>query len=379
MPETRPLGLGLIGCGAFGLFCMETFAKLDSVRPAGMADIRKDLADAAAAKFGVPSFGDPGELIASEQVDLVHVATPPSSHCELVLAAANAGKHVLCEKPLAMTTAQADEMLAAAGRGGVICPVNFVLRYNAVTEGVKAIIDSGALGGVLSARLTNCASDTPLGPGHWFWNKGVSGGIFIEHGVHFFDMYSHWLGPGEVISAHTETREGTGQEDRVTCTVLHEASDGRPAAVASHCHGFDQVLMMDRTDHRLVCELGDIRVAGWIPLSLEVDAGVDDESAEALAACCTGADIEVVEQFPAEHHRVTGRGRPHSLTRRIRLRWRPNADKQAVYADSVRELLADQVAFIRDPAHQRRITEANGRDAVALAEAAVKLAQTQRA
>ena len=381
MQDEKPLGLGLVGCGAFGLFCLEAFAEMDSVRPAGVADVRKDAAAAAAATFGVPACGDPGELIARGDVDLVHVATPPSSHHELVLAAAKAGKHVLCEKPLATTVADADEMLAAARQAGVVCPVNFVLRYNAVTEGVKAVIDSGVLGGVLSARLTNCASDTPLAPEHWFWDKAVSGGIFIEHGGHFFDLYGYWLGPGEVISAHAETREGTGQEDRVTCTVRHagDAEAGRTAAVASHCHEFDQVLMMDRTDHRLVCELGDIRVEGWIPLALTIDAAVDDRGAERLAACCPGAEVEVIEQFGPERRSVTSRGRPRSLTRRVRLRWRPDTDKQAVYVGSVRALLADQIAFIRDPAHQRRITEANGREAVALAEAAARLARTQQA
>ncbi len=376
MSQDKPLGFGLIGCGAFGQFCLETFSKMDSVRLAGVADVRKDVADEFGATFGVPAYGDPAELIARDEIDFVHIATPPSSHYELVLAAAKAGKHALCEKPLAMNVAQADEMLAAVTAAGAVCPVNFVLRYNAVVDAVKAVIDSGVLGGVLNARLTNCASDTPLGPKHWFWDPALSGGIFIEHGVHFFDLYSHWLGPGEVIASHTETRAGTSQEDRVMCTVLHEAADSRPAAVTSHSHEFDQVLMMDRTDHRLVCELGDIRVEGWIPLTMSIDAAVSEEGLEKLLACCPGATVEVVEQFRPEHHTVPSRGVMRSLTKRLRLEHCPNPDKQSIYAASVGALLADQIAYIRDPAHPRRITEANGRTAVALAEAAVQLAQS---
>ena len=301
MPDEKPLGLGLIGCGGFGEFCLDAFRTMEQVRIAAVADVYKQAAERLGAKFGVPAHGDPAGLIRQEGVEIVHVATPPGSHHELVMAAIAAGKHVLCEKPLATRLADADEMLAAAEAAGVIVPVNFVLRYNAVTEAVKAVIDSGALGAVLAARLTNCAGDSKLAADHWFWDKSVSGGIFIEHGVHFFDLYAHWLGAGEILDAHVETRRDaagasqlgcgqgmslgagqasslrSGQEDRVMCTIGFDSG-----AVASHYHGFDQVHLMDRTDHRLVCELGDMRVAGWIPLSIDIDALVNDRTQEQL-------------------------------------------------------------------------------------------------
>jgi len=367
MGNPSPLGYGLIGCGGFGEFCLQAVGDVAGLRAVAVADVVRAAADRLASPFGLAAHYDPADLSARDDVQLVHVATPPSSHHELVLAAVRAGKHVLCEKPLAMNISQADEMLRAAAKAGRIVPVNFVLRYNEVTEAVRRIIDSGALGKVLSARLTNCAGDTKLGPDHWFWDKSISGGIFIEHGVHFFDLYSYWLGSAEMLAAHTERREGTGQEDRVMCLMRHDSG-----AVTSHYHGFDQIAPLDRTDHRLVCELGDIRVEGWIPLTVEVNAAVDDERQEKLAACCDGAEIETLADYGDEQ--VMGRGKEHHVTRRVRMRWTPNADMQAVYADSFRALLADQIAYIRDRSHRRRITEANGRDAVALAEAAVKLA-----
>ena len=367
MTTNEPLGLGLVGCGAFGRFCLDAFSQMDEIRIAAVSDVRQEAADAFARAFGVPACNDPGELIARDDVAIVHVATPPSTHHELVLAAARAGKHVLCEKPLACSVADAEEMLAAADRAGTIAPVNFVLRYNPTVDCVKAIIDSQVLGKVLSGRLTNCAGDTPLGPDHWFWNKALSGGIFIEHGVHFFDLYSHWLGDGRILSAHAELREGTAQEDRVMCTLGYDRG-----AVASHYHGFDQMAMMDRTDHRLVCERGDIRVDGWIPLSLSVDAAVDDEGAEILRNLCPGSEVEVLQTYAGTP--TTGRGKQRLVTQRMRLSHTPQPDKQTLYAQSVHALLADQVAFIRDGSHERRITEANGLAAVALAERAAALA-----
>jgi len=369
MDANKPVGLGLIGCGAFGLFCLEVFRKLDGVRIAAVAAVRRDAADELANRFGVPAFYTYQELIACEEVECVHIATPPSTHYELLLAAVRAGKHALVEKPLAMTAAQADEMFAAVSRAGTIAAVNFVLRYNAVTDAVKAVLDSGALGRALSARLTNCAADSNLPPEHWFWNKKISGGIFIEHGVHFFDFYRHLLGDGEVLSAHAETREGTGQEDRVTCLVRHETG-----TLVSHYHAFDQVGPMDRTSHLIVCELGDIRVEGWIPMTLTVDAAVDERAEAALTECCPGCEVEVVETYDPECGTLFGRGKPRRVDRRIRLTYRPNEDKQAVYAESVRALLADQIAFLHDRSHKRRVDESNGVEAVRLAETAVNLA-----
>jgi len=228
------------------------------------------------------------------------------------------------------------------------------------------VIDSGVLGRPLAARLTNCAFDTLMPPEHWFWNKAVSGGIFIEHGVHFFDLYAYWLGPGRVIDAHAERREGSGIEDRVTCTVRHDSG-----AIVSHYHGFDQIQPMDRADHRLVCELGDLRVAGWIPLTLTVDAAVDEQGADKLLAACPGCAAETVATWQTGP--ILGRGVPRAVTKRLRLTCSPNNDKQAVYAGSIRALLADQIAFIRDRRHRRRVTEADGLTALATAEEAAGL------
>ena len=214
-----------------------------------------------------------------------------------------------------------------------------------------------------------CASASRLDPGHWFWDKRTSGGIFIEHGVHFFDLYKYWLGDGRVISAHAEIRAGTRQEDRVTCEVRHENG-----AIASHYHGFDQVAPMDRTDHRLVCELGDIRVDGWIPLRVVVAAALDAAGLERLLDCLPGASVRVVEEFGPDAGLTRGRGKDRKLEKRVRLEFAPHPDKQAVYAQSVRALLADQIAFLRDRSHPRRVTERSGLDSLCLAEAAADLA-----
>ena len=368
--QNKPLGLGLVGCGTFGEFCMETYSALEGIRPVAMADCTAAAADRLADRFGVPAVYDAMELIRRDDVDMVHLATPPSSHHSLGLAAARAGKHVLCEKPLATESAHADEMLAAAGEHGVIMPVNFILRYNPVTDAVTGIIESGVLGRPIHGSLENFATDEKLTPGHWFWDRQISGGIFIEHGVHFFDLYGHWFGPATVVSAHTETRQGSTAEDRVMCVTRHDNG-----VTVHHYHGFDQTLRMDRQNHHLLFELGDVYVHGWIPESLTVTAIVDANGLARLEDLCPAGKLEVLETYetPADQ-RCRGRWIERTVTRKIRLAWNAGPDKDALYRNGVAALMTDQLAFIADPSHARRVAERNGRDALAMAVTATEIA-----
>ncbi len=368
--SNKPLGLGLIGCGAFGRFCMETYLKLDGPRAVAAADAWKPAADSFATEFPkIAIHYNAAELIDRDDVDIVHIATPPSAHHGLALRAAKAGKHVLCEKPLAVNLQQADELLAAAAEGRTLMVVNFVLRYNPITDAVKAIIDSRLLGRPLHGVLANYAADENLPPNHWFWDKSVSGGIFIEHGVHFFDLYRHWFGPGSVIASHVEVREGTAQEDRVMCMVRHENG-----TVVNHYHGFDQVGRLDRTDHRLVFEVGEITVKGWIPTDMVVHALTDDDGLARLEELCPNAETEVLEQYDGELQKACGRGRERHITRRVRIEGASGMEKQDLYAWSVGRLMSDQLEAIADPKHRRIVSEANGRDSLELAVTAVQMA-----
>ena len=119
-------------------------------------------------------------------------------------------------------------------------------------------------------------------------------------------------------------------------------------------------------------------MSGWIPLRLTLDAAVNDATEARLRDACPGAEMETVETFDAEPRELIGRGRQRDVSRRIRMRYEPNADKLTVYAESIRALLAEQVAYVRDPSRRRRVTEQNGRDSLALAEAAAKLADARR-
>ena len=372
MSKTRTLGLGLIGCGAFGIFCLENYRKLADIKPIALADVRADVVGDIANQLHLDAYENVDDMLKRPDIDIVHIATPPSSHYELARKVISAGKHVLCEKPLAINTTEADEMLRLAWNEEKIMPVNFVLRYNEVTHAVKRIIESGLLGAPLSARLTNCAGDTPLDKNHWFWNREISGGIFIEHGVHFFDLYRHWFGPGEVTSSLTAMRPGTDQQDRVTCTVKHYNG-----CIASHYHGFDQISLIDRTTNRIVFERGDIWVDGWIPLFMTIDAVLDDTALGALTDLCPEADVKILDEIPADKQHTTGRGKDRYCTKHVRIYFCPEHEKQRVYSTSVQKLMEDQLAYVHNHKHQREVIEINGREALAMAQAAACMAKNE--
>ena len=195
--------LGVIGCGGFGLYALQQFAQVPGVKLAGMAGTHRQAAHAAALRFGIPDIEDVDKLLARDDIDLVYIATPPFSASSPGNAALEAGKHVICEKPLAMTVEQADEHdRRGHGSTTALLVANLMQRYNPLYDAVGRLIQiAGAGRAACTATFENYASDENLPPEHWFWDRSKSGGIFIEHGVHFFDLFAGWLGPGTVVAA----------------------------------------------------------------------------------------------------------------------------------------------------------------------------------
>src|SRR4051812_1566899 len=189
------VGLGVIGCGGFGLFALQHFTQVEGVTLVGMAGTHRPAAYAAAQRFGVPDIEDVDKLLSRDDVDLVYIATPPFLHHPQAMAALRRGKHVICEKPLALTLEQADEMVALARRQDRLVVANLMQRYNPLFDAVAQLVRSKVLGDPLHGHFENDASDENLPPDHWFWDRSASGGIFVEHGVHFFDLFAGWLGP----------------------------------------------------------------------------------------------------------------------------------------------------------------------------------------
>jgi predicted dehydrogenase len=369
MNSTKKINYGLIGCGAFGLFCLEAISKMPEVKLVGVADIDETLARKTAQKFSIKYYNDAFHLMDDPEIEMVHLVTPPHNHHSLSMTALSNEKHVLCEKPLALTLADADEILKAAKDSGNILPVNFILRYVPVTDMIKRIIDSKILGEPIRAYFENYATDENLDPNHWFWDKEKSGVIFVEHGVHFFDLYQYWFGEARVIWAHTEKRLATQQEDRGFCFLRHNSG-----VLSNHYHGFDQPKIIDRQKHLLLFERGDIVVHGWIPEWFQVEALIDDSKIEAIEEIFTPTILPTTRKIDLSKGKIWARGKEISAVKLVHIEYRSGTNKLELYSQAIKNLIIDQISFIHNKKHHRIITEDNGRSALVLAISAKEIA-----
>lgn len=364
----QPIRLGVIGCGGFGLFALQQFAQVPGVEAVGMAATMRPASLAAAARFGIENVDEIGDLLRRDDVDLVYIATPPFLHHAQAMAAIEAGKHVIVEKPLATTVAQADEMLAAAHARDRLLVANLMQRYNPLADSVRKLVDTRLLGDPLHGFFENYASDENLPADHWFWDRSKSGGIFIEHGVHFFDLFESWLGQGAVEAAQVGVRPGTAIEEQVQATVRYGSE-----SLVNFYHGFHQTGRMDRQELRLVFEQGDVTLFDWVPTHVRLRAIVDERRTRELCELFPHARIDVNAYYGGKDRACRARGRDLDVYQSIDLA-AGGIPKSHLYGQLLRALMADQVAWIRDRSHRRVITERNGRDSLAVACAADALA-----
>jgi predicted dehydrogenase len=365
---------------------MAQYRQLPDVCVASVADIDPAAALRAASELHAEP-RDPDVLLTSPDLDLVYIATPPALHYRQASTALRSGRHVLVEKPLATTVADARALEETAVRAHLVCVANLVERYNPLAHAIRRLIDSRILGSLVHGLFLNEAADEGLTREHWFWNRDMSGGIFIEHGVHFFDLVASWLGQGAVVSAARSLRpESGGQptdadrkggdtkrepvEEQVMCTC-------RYGDILFHYeHGFHQPSRMDRQEMRLVFERGEVRLFDWVPTRGELRGLVDDDGLAVLAGMLPGSAVHTIEHYQGARCRVRGRFQSFEATSLVEIGFGLGLDKLALYGQVVRDLAADQIAWISDPAHVRNLTEADSAACVAVACDADRLARS---
>ena len=172
-------------------------------------------------------------LLADRQVNAVYVATPPHLHAQQTMLAARAGKHILCEKPMALTTAEAGRMIEVSRRHGVALMICYYQRFNARHRRIRELLAEGAIGQVTAARI-NFSERFPPQPGVWHHNPAISGGgPLMDLGTHCIDLLRYLCGPVESVMALADTLvDDSPVED--TATLLLRLSSGAQAVVNSH-------------------------------------------------------------------------------------------------------------------------------------------------
>ena len=205
------------------------------------AAMRRDAEQARAfgADFGVDRvYTNAQDLVDDPAVEAVYVATPPSSHGELTAMAARAGKHVLCEKPIASTVAEAREMLAVCERHRVRLMICHYQRFNTRHQQIREWVKEGAIGRVVSVRMNfSSYSPPPSGPGEEAWrhSKAIAGGgPIMDLGSHCLDLLMYVCGPVETSAVLTDTLVyRSNVED--TATMLLRLASGAQAVHHECC------------------------------------------------------------------------------------------------------------------------------------------------
>ena len=207
-PITGEVRVGLVGCGRISRNHLEAIAKVDGLRLVSVADTDIDRARAVGEAQGVPAFGSLDEMLKAVPSDLVSICTPSGLHPRHGVVAARAGRHVLTEKPMAISLASADELVQACDAAGVHLFVVKQNRLNPPIQLLKRAVDKGRFGRLYMANVTvrwtrpQDYYDAEPWRGTWEFD----GGAIMNQASHYVDLMQWLVGPAESVMAKTATQ-----------------------------------------------------------------------------------------------------------------------------------------------------------------------------
>lgn len=352
--------VGIIGYGGFGAFLERAWSGLQDVNVAAVADpLDVDVPD------GVRVYPSAIMLLQEADVDIVSVATPPSTHAAIAVTALERGVHVLVEKPVATTLEDAERIIGARDAASRVATVNFMLRFNPIIACIHEWCRSGVFGSLQRVVVENYAQDESLDPKHWFWDESESGGILVEHGVHFFDIVNGCTSAAVSRVSRRSWSRSRGVVDRVYALVEYE--DG---LVASHYHAFNRLNDFEQTSLRFVFDAAQLETEGWIPMRGRLLAlvGPDNRS-----------DFDRLPNFNITSERAvsatrsvplaSGSSDQKNVDTMITGEFGLTGSKEEAYLNALRALMSDVIEATRNPSHALRVTLEDGIAALRLAVA----------
>lgn len=218
---TGPLRVGVVGAGTMGEIHVAAWAAEDV--PISVFSHDADRAATLAAGSGATIADSLDDLLAA--VDIVDICTPTDHHLEMTVAAAKAGRHVICEKPMARTVADSERMLATCDAAGVRLFIAHVVRYFPEYRAAHQAVVDGAIGEPAVLRLKRATARPRHPADHWLFDPARSGGMIFDFMIHDFD-FARWIA-GEVTSVHCRSVAA----ERPDMSVEHAV------AILSHASG----------------------------------------------------------------------------------------------------------------------------------------------
>lgn len=266
---------GLIGCGDIAQKRVAPALRdLPNVEFIAVNRARVELAEAFAHQFGARKwYADWRDLLADPDIEAVYIATPVHLHAEQTIAAAEAGKHVLCEKPMALNVNECDRMIAACAANGVKLSLAYYRHFYPVIARVKELLTAGAIGKLILAQINAFEWNAmqPDNPRYWFFTRALSGGgPMMDFGCHRIEVLTNVFGAIVDVNAFTDNLlfdrevEDTSAAffkfasgARATLTVTHAAFESQDTLDIFGSHGSLHIAKLNQGDLRIVTADGE--------------------------------------------------------------------------------------------------------------------------
>jgi predicted dehydrogenase len=223
--EMTTMRVAVIGAGSISEFHLKAYASNKEIELVAVCDINEERAAEKANKYGAAKvYTDYRLLMLDAHIDAVSICTWNHTHAEISIAALDAGKHVLCEKPLCRTVEEALRVEEAVRRSGKVFQVGFVRRYGDNVQTLRTFLNGGELGDIYYAKASSLRR---LGnPGGWFADQDRSGGgPLIDIGIHVIDLCWYLMGKPKLKSISGNTYSKLGNRSNIQNLSFYQAAD----------------------------------------------------------------------------------------------------------------------------------------------------------
>ena len=270
--SVEPLRVGVVGLGWAGEQHLKSYLRLPNVEAVALAGLEEPRLRELGQRYGVPNLHhDYAELVARDDLDALSICAPNHLHAPVAVAALERGKHVLCEKPLARTSAEADKIVREAREAGRVVHVAFTQRERGDVQVLKRHIQDGNLGRIYHVKANWMRRNGIPGMGSWFTSKEMAGGgPLIDLGVHMVDMALYLMDEPEIESVSCATYAELGPRGR--------GGRGDPKTVVGAAYEVEDLAT------------AFVRLSGGATLNLEVGWAAYRESSDDFGLTLYGTD-----------------------------------------------------------------------------------------
>jgi UDP-N-acetyl-2-amino-2-deoxyglucuronate dehydrogenase len=255
----RPLSIGLVGCGTISTQHLEAIGAIDDAQVGGVVSASPERARAVGERWGVAWTTDLDQLLDREEIDAISILTPSGLHPTQALQALAHGKHVLVEKPIALSVRDADEVIEEGRKRGLTVATVSQRRFEPAAQALVMALGSGALGSValILAEGIYHRPQSYYDSATWRGTVALDGGVLMNQAIHVIDL-ARWLGgPVRSVAAHMTTRTHT-MEAEDSATVSLEFSSGALGAIVATTSATPEF----PTELRVYGDAGHVRIVG---------------------------------------------------------------------------------------------------------------------